>query len=538
MRVIMKRQRDGVNWRKHFYGQYEVDGKRFVVNTNILWQGKAPVSLRGSGDVVFERSRAKAEAELQRIVDEANHRGRADHLMERLIQSKTGQVVKHARIADLHGKWMQGGEYSAGYIAQCKAIFTRFVEFVNKHAPSSEFVYQVTPALTDAFMDEIRKTMSRSTANAYIGILRPAFDLCLPSGAQNPFRVTKRRKKKTAADAKEGKGFHRQPFTAKELEALLEASQSDPMMHDLITVCACTGMRRGDVCSLQWDAVDLKEGVVTAKASKTGETVEVPIFSPLRAVLESRIGNNSHYVFPEAARILQTNPDNLTLRFKKIIVQALSPQKKQIPDAVFPPDLERKGKDAIMKGIVPGARRDRILDSFGRYCRGASIKEIVRVTGRALSTTSGDMATVEKLLGYQFVRKQEPSLKHEIDQLTRAPRSRGVKSASIRDWHALRTTFVTLALSAGVDVELVKRVTGHKTTAIVLEHYFRPDRKTFKAAFAEALPDVLTGGHAGNVSDAQDQTDKELAVLLKSIQEGKASAKDRKRFKNLAAKIA
>jgi len=51
----------------------------------------------------------------------------------------------------------------------------------------------------------------------------------------------------------------------------------------------------------------------------------------------------------------------------------------------------------------------------------------------------------------RFMRSgQEPSIKKAIARVTRAPREVGQKAASVRDWHALRTTFVTLALSAGV----------------------------------------------------------------------------------------
>lgn len=173
-------------------------------------------------------------------------------------------------------------------------------------------------------------------------------------------------------------------------------------------------MRRGDVCKLHWGDVDFAEGVVTAKASKTGETVEVPIFRPLRDVLESRLDNGSEYVFPEAARILQENTDSLTWRFKKIIVKALSPDSDQETDVVCPVEIEPKGKAAIVKSIAPGARRDRILDSFKRlcYCEGASIREIVTATGRAHRTTAGDLAVVEKVTGARFVRRPARSVKH------------------------------------------------------------------------------------------------------------------------------
>jgi hypothetical protein len=44
----------------------------------------------------------------------------------------------------------------------------------------------------------------------------------------------------------------------------------------------------------------------------------------------------------------------------------------------------------------------------------------------------------------------------------------------VRDFHSFRVTWVTLALTAGVPLELVQKVTGHKTTDIVLKHYFQP----------------------------------------------------------------
>jgi integrase len=60
-------------------------------------------------------------------------------------------------------------------------------------------------------------------------------------------------------------------------------------------------------------------------------------------------------------------------------------------------------------------------------------------------------------------------------------RSRGVRAASVADFHSLRTTWITLALTAGVPIELVRRVTGHAGVDVVLKHYFRPGREEFKA---------------------------------------------------------
>ncbi|MGE4489222.1 MAG: tyrosine-type recombinase/integrase [Kiritimatiellales bacterium] len=65
--------------------------------------------------------------------------------------------------------------------------------------------------------------------------------------------------------------------------------------------------------------------------------------------------------------------------------------------------------------------------------------------------------------------------------------------ASVKDFHSLRTTWITMALSAGVPMELVRRVTGHSTVNVVLKHYFRPGKEAFKTALENAMPRMLTG---------------------------------------------
>lgn len=74
-------------------------------------------------------------------------------------------------------------------------------------------------------------------------------------------------------------------------------------------------------------------------------------------------------------------------------------------------------------------------------------------------------------------------------------RKDGLRRASVRDFHSFRVTWVTVALTAGVPLELVQKVTGHKTTEIVLKHYFQPGREDFRRALQAAMPKLLTDGH-------------------------------------------
>jgi hypothetical protein len=68
------------------------------------------------------------------------------------------------------------------------------------------------------------------------------------------------------------------------------------------------------------------------------------------------------------------------------------------------------------------------------------------------------------------------------------------RRVNVHGFHALRSTFVTLALVAGVPVELVKAVTGHTLTETVIAHYFRPNQEQMRAALQAAMPKLLTNG--------------------------------------------
>ncbi len=70
-------------------------------------------------------------------------------------------------------------------------------------------------------------------------------------------------------------------------------------------------------------------------------------------------------------------------------------------------------------------------------------------------------------------------------------REHGLRKASLRDFHSFRVTWVTVALTAGVPLEIVQKVTGHRTTAIVLKHYFQPGREEFRRTLAGRLPALL-----------------------------------------------
>jgi len=505
----------------HFYGGY-VDhaGRRRIValKTTFSLNGM-PASLRDKGSAEFEAARVRAEEELKNHQEREREQGRVDHLTELLIQSKTGRKVKYAKLADLPDMWRKlGRETKPGeaWFAWCDTVFKRFAEKM-----PCKCLHEVTPEQAGDYVETLYKTFSRKTAQGAVHLLRSAFRRFLPQGASNPFEIGIKRKGRDS----DGGMVHRKPFTAGELAALFEAArQTDRFLYPLVVCAACSGMRRGDVACLKWKSVDLRAGVLAVKTSKTGVDVQIPIFPKLREVLEIALVDrkpDAVYVWPDAARMYKTNPDGLTWRFKKIAVAVIhdpesiqdAPQAEQDAPAIVPlAEILPEVVDAV-QAKLDGARRELIIDTLNRYAQGASVREIEKRTGRARSSVSADLHFAENASGLRFMPKQaRGSIKDKVSRLTRVDATGRVRRASVADWHSLRTSWITLALAAGVPVELCRLVTGHQTVEIVMRHYFKPQAEHLRAVLGDKLPDVLTGHKARQKQLPEPEADHVAAI--------------------------
>ncbi len=65
----------------------------------------------------------------------------------------------------------------------------------------------------------------------------------------------------------------------------------------------------------------------------------------------------------------------------------------------------------------------------------------------------------------------------------------------------------------GLPLELVQRVTGHRTVAAGMKHYFRPGREDFRAAIFKAMPRMLADGGPRPAKD-------EMRAILERMSEG------------------
>ena len=60
-------------------------------------------------------------------------------------------------------------------------------------------------------------------------------------------------------------------------------------------------------------------------------------------------------------------------------------------------------------------------------------------------------------------------------------------------FHRFKSTFVTLALDAGIPIPVIQKIVGNSDVRVLLKHYHRPDKKTLTDQMDRKLPAFLTG---------------------------------------------
>ncbi len=486
-------------WRPRWYGRWKMDGKIQEVPL-CRWKGTPPASGKigkDAGDRVFEASRNRALAELREIAEGKKSEADQAALAERVHRARYGRKVKRIKIGDLYAVWRDRPRKhppTAGHEAVARRTFEQFGEYMHRTAPRTTETGALRAEHVRGFLTEIEtQGVSSRTWNGILSILRGTVQRADPYCEGTRFLKDQ--------PAKDEATIHRTPFSEVELERVFaSAEKNDPLMHGLIVAAACTAMRRGDVCRLRWSSVDLDAGFVVVKTAKTGETVEIPIFPPLRAVLESR-SRRGPYVFPEGEKMYRTSPDTLNRRLQAVLADAgfVRPPRSHQGAGEYPEADAEKITTAAAAALESAGwsekRAAKARDILDRHLQGETGREIAAALGISPGAVSTYLHDLEEMTRLSIVTPPEkPAPEPSACTLgTITPDTPRKKRPSLKGWHSFRTTWTTMALSAGVPIEIVRRVTGHRTAEIVMENYFRPGRAQFRQVLAANMPKALVG---------------------------------------------
>ena len=109
----------------------------------------------------------------------------------------------------------------------------------------------------------------------------------------------------------------REAFSPDELQTIFD--NLDGFTRPLFMMAVWTGLREGDICTLKWSDVDLKNRLITRETRKTGVVVEIPISNQLYDLLTATPRTESEYVFPKHAEMYLANPTGVSYRIKQFL---------------------------------------------------------------------------------------------------------------------------------------------------------------------------------------------------------------------------
>lgn len=494
---------------RFWYGRWQRKGRRFSRQLTTPVAGE-------SGSPEYDASRSAAEAELAELMSELDRHRRPEDLVQRLHEVKFGKRIGSIPVLQMHQHWMdipRKRTPKAGHVQFARATIARFCDFLAEHHPKATEMAAVSPEIAEAFMrSEDKRGIAPKTYNAELILLRGVFEkLRIRAGLlANPFRES--------LVLKDAKSVHREPFTMDELHRLFDvAEKNDPLMYALITVGACTALRRGDACCLKWSDISLTANRIRVATRKTGQGVMIPIFPRLRAVLNALPKTGSPYVFPSLAEDYARDSAALNKRLNQIFalagfgadpIPAGDKEKALIDipseDQIRPRVMARL--KALTEDDVSADGKKLLIRIFDAYSSGATLPDIAEDLDLSKSTVSYHIRRIEKIAGHPIVRQQVEKARVHAALITAAkngdqPVKRDEQPGRLtrvntRGFHALRATFTTTALTAGVPVEIVRVITGHTLTETVLNHYFNPNEKTVLKTVENAMPRMLTQGDA------------------------------------------
>ncbi len=491
------------NW---WYGRWSEKGTNVVNNLNVRVEGRRPEDKNDPGDRRFRTSREIAQAKLDQLIRESEARKHVEGLAQTIHRARTGRRVGSVKIGDMKDAWLtiprRQQTLSTTYVADVKGTFQRFDSFVSDRFPDVNEMAEVTENMAQAFLAyERNRGVSGRTFNITLSRLKGAFrNLRRQAGiVDNPF---------DGIIGQDENTVHRIPYTPEELQAILEVAHDDDFCRPLIVTGICTAMRLGDVCQLRWCDVEMDNGFITVDTSKTGARVSIPLFPMLHEEL-AKLSRTSEYCFPEQAEIYQTRPDTINTRLRRVFTAAGfsdgdetkgtgggKPKKAKAAkgEVLSEDEMLRRGRDRIQTCTSHSdAVRDRMLEVFELYMAGGTINSIREELEMSKGGISEYFKRIEAAVGFPVIRSRRPKpcVKKRAPMLAQR---QGLRRVNRRGFHAFRATWVTLALTAGVPVDLVKKVTGHTTVDTVLTHYYQPGREDFRRTLQAAMPALLTNG--------------------------------------------
>lgn len=231
----------------------------------------------------YERNRSKA----LRIADEyeavARRKKGALQVKETLSQllKETGLSVEEELVSCTVREYCdrflehKKPDVGASSLSSYKKSFENLCDWLEKKADSP--IEVVTPAMLKDFRLHIIDSYAEKTATRKLKAVKAMFTECHSEGYSLVNPAT-RLEVAVKSSNKAGQQVKR-PFTLEEMKALIEASSGE--WRSMIYFGLYTGQRLGDLATLRWSNLNLRDKLFTIYTNKTGRKIDIPFSDTL-----------------------------------------------------------------------------------------------------------------------------------------------------------------------------------------------------------------------------------------------------------------
>ncbi|MBL9193731.1 MAG: tyrosine-type recombinase/integrase [Opitutaceae bacterium] len=227
-----------------------------------------------------------------------------DKVVRSLWEQFTGKRLELTPLSGYVETWLSNTAKgrSPKTMSRYRKVAEDFVEFLGERAKLD--IRSIAGADVQAFVNaEAAAGKGSTTVALNAKILRAIFNAAFRSGLieKNPA---------AALELAPIEQEEREPFTVAEVRSLLRKAKGTDW-ETAVLLGAYGGFRLGDACTLRWECVDLKAGVIEFTPQKTArkkKRLRVPIHPTLQAHLEELAAGQSAPPKPEVCPTLASQP--------------------------------------------------------------------------------------------------------------------------------------------------------------------------------------------------------------------------------------
>lgn len=263
---------------KYWYASWRSGDRKRLVSTKVPIRGAVINGIKESPSQARYRAQVVADG-----YEAADKEGTHAVKVKAAIASLAGEEqTEIPSVRDYLNNYIEAreGQLTKGTIINSKTAIKLFLEHMGRRATLP--ITAVKRSDIKDFINAQLKSVRRSTVRKYMTALSPAFMSALDSEIidKNPcFRVS-------IPDSNTIEDVDKEAFSVEEVHRMV---QTLPAEWSSMVICCIYmgGQRLGDVATLTWDQIDMKQGIIALKTAKTGRPMRIPIVAPLRQHLES-----------------------------------------------------------------------------------------------------------------------------------------------------------------------------------------------------------------------------------------------------------